>query len=301
MNESSAELLALTRVRNPHYMRKVAAVVVVLILAFWIQGLARNKALEWSTVGHYLFNTSVLQGLQRTIIITVISIVIAVVLGAVLANMRLSKNPVLRGTSWLYIWFFRSIPLLVLLIIAYNFSLLYPRLGLGVPFGGELFSINVQQSVSPLTASIVAFGLQQAAYTSEVVRASILSVPAGQREAATALGMTKTRTLLRIVFPQALRVAVPPVANESINLLKSTSLVAFISVPDLLYSVQQIYSSTFQVMPLLVVASLWYMLIVSLMTALQYFIEARLRNGPAQSGRRRPERALDRLESIETA
>ena len=301
MNESSAELLALTRVRNPHYVRKVAAVVVVLILAFWIQGLARNKALDWPTVGHYLFNTAVLQGLQRTIIITVISIVIAVVLGAVLANMRLSSNPVLRGTSWLYIWFFRSIPLLVLLIIAYNFSLLYPRLGLGVPFGGELFSINVQQSVSPLTASIVAFGLQQAAYTSEVVRASILSVPAGQREAATALGMTKTRTLLRIVFPQALRVAVPPVANESINLLKSTSLVAFISVPDLLYSVQQIYSSTFQVMPLLVVASLWYMLIVSLMTALQYFIEARLRNGPAESGRQRPERALDRLESIETA
>ena len=138
MNESSAELLALTRVRNPHYVRKVAAVVVVLILAFWIQGLARNKALDWPTVGHYLFNTAVLQGLQRTIIITVISIVIAVVLGAVLANMRLSSNPVLRGTSWLYIWFFRSIPLLVLLIIAYNFSLLYPRLGLGVPFGGEL-------------------------------------------------------------------------------------------------------------------------------------------------------------------
>ncbi|HEX3962556.1 MAG TPA: amino acid ABC transporter permease [Trebonia sp.] len=301
MNESSAELLALTRVRNPHHLRKVAAVVVVLILAFWIQGLARNKALDWSTVGQYLFNTAVLQGLQRTIIITVISIVIAIVLGAVLANMRLSKNPVLRGTSWLYIWFFRSIPLLVLLIIAYNFSLLYPRLGLGVPFGGELFSINVQQSVSPLTASIVAFGLQQAAYTSEVVRASILSVPAGQQEAATALGMTKTRTMLRIVFPQALRVAVPPVANESINLLKSTSLVAFISVPDLLYSVQQIYSSTFQVMPLLVVASLWYMLIVSLMTALQYFIERRLRNGPGQSARQRPERALDRLESIETA
>ena len=301
MNESSAELLGLTRLRHPHYLRKVAAGVVVLVLAFWIQGLARNKALDWTTVGQYLFSSAVLQGLQRTLIITVISIAIAIVLGAMLANMRLSKNPVLRGTSWLYIWFFRSIPLLVLLIIAYNFSLLYPRLGLGVPFGGELFSVNVQQAFSPLSAAIVAFGLQQAAYTSEVIRASIQSVPAGQREAATALGMTKTRTLLRIVFPQALRVAVPPIANETINLLKSTSLVAFISVPDLLYSVQQVYASTFQVMPLLVVASLWYMLIVSILTILQYFIEARLRKLPGQSARQRPELAPDHLEGMEAA
>jgi polar amino acid transport system permease protein len=300
MNESSAELLALARVRHPHYLRKVAAVVVVLVLAFWVQGLARNKALDWTTVGHYLFNTSVLQGLQRTIIITVIAIVIAIVLGALLANMRLSQNPVLRGTSWLYIWFFRSIPLLVLLIIAYNFSLLYPQLGLGIPFGHELLTVNTQQTLSPLTAAIAAFGLQQAAYTSEVIRASILSVPPGQREAATALGMTKTRTLLRIVFPQALRVAVPPIANDTINLLKSTSLVAFISVPDLLYSVQQIYASNFEVMPLLVVASLWYMLIVSVLTVLQYLVEARLRRQPGQSPRR-PERVLDRLEGIETA
>lgn len=304
MNEPSAQQLqAMTRRRHPHYLRKVAAVVVALVLVFWVQGLARNKGLDWSTVGHYLFDSSVLEGLKRTIIITVLSIVIAVVLGAVLANMRLSKNSVLRGTSWLYVWFFRSIPLLVLLIIAYNFSLLYPRLGFGIPFGGELFSFNTQDTIDPLTASIVAFGLQQAAYTSEVIRASIQSVPVGQREAATALGMTSTRTLLRIVFPQALRVAVPPVANETINLLKSTSLVAFISVPDLLYSVQQIYSANFQVMPLLVVASLWYMFLVSLLSVGQYFIEKRLGNAPGAAARQRPatEQALDRLEGTEIA
>jgi polar amino acid transport system permease protein len=293
----------LTRVRHPHYWRKVGAVVVTLVLAFWVQGLARNKGMDWSVVGQYLFNSSVLEGLKRTIIITVISIVIAVVLGALLANMRLSKNPVLRGTSWLYVWFFRSIPLLVLLIIAYNFSLLYPRLGLGIPFGGELFSFDMQNTLDPLTASIIAFALQQAAYTSEVIRASIQAVPVGQREAAAALGMTSTRTMLRVVFPQALRVAVPPIANETINLLKSTSLVAFISVPDLLYSVQQIYSTTFQVMPLLVVASIWYMVIVSLLSVGQFFIEKRLGNVPGGSARRRPgpEQALDRLEGIEAA
>jgi polar amino acid transport system permease protein len=301
MNEPPAELLALTRARHPHYLRKVAAVVVVLVLAFWVQGLARNKALAWSTVGHYLFNSAVLQGLQRTILITVISIVIAIVLGALLANMRLSKNPALRAASWLYVWFFRSIPLLVLLVIAYNFALLYPHLGLGVPFGSEWFMVTTQNAFSPLTASIVAFGLQQAAYTSEVIRASIQSVPTGQREAATALGMTNARTLMRIVLPQALRFAVPPIANETINLLKSTSLVAFISVPDLLYSVQQIYASTFQVMPLLVVASLWYMLIVSILSVVQYFVEARLRRTPGLSSRERQEQIRDRLERIETA
>lgn len=289
--------LVAPRVRRPHYLRTVAAVVVVLLVAFWVQGLARNRSLQWSVVGHYLFDGSVLEGLKRTIIITVISIVIAVVLGTLLANMRLSKNPVLRGASWFYIWFFRSIPLLVLLIIAYNFSLLYPRLGLGVPFGGEWFSFNTQKTIDPLAASIVAFGLQQAAYTSEVLRAAIQSVPAGQREAAFALGMTHPRTMLRIVFPQALRVAVPPVANETINLLKSTSLVAFISVPDLLYSVQQIYSTTFQVMPLLVVASLWYMFIVSLLSAGQYFVEKRLGTSPGTAARR-PARVIDGVEGV---
>jgi polar amino acid transport system permease protein len=302
MNEPAAapaDPLALTRARHPHYLRKVAAVVVVLIVAFWIQGLVRNKGLGWPTVGHYFFNSAVLEGLKRTIIITVIAIVIAILLGALLANMRLSKNPVLRGTSWLYVWFFRSIPLLVLLIIAYNFSLLYPRLGPGVPFGHEFFSVSTQKTVNPLNAAILVFGLQQAAYTSEVIRASIQSVPAGQREAATALGMTNTRTLVRIVFPQALRVAVPPISNETINLLKSTSLVAFISVPDLLYSVQQIYASNFEVMPLLVVASLWYMIIVSILTVAQYFVERRLRNAPGTSGRQGPERVLDPLDRIE--
>jgi polar amino acid transport system permease protein len=219
------------------------------------------------------------------LVITAISIGIAIALGSLIANMRLSKNAVLRGTSWIYVWFFRSVPLLVLLILCYNFSLIYPHLGLGVPFGHEYITVKTQKLIDPMVAAIAAFGLQQAAYTSEVLRAAILSVPTGQREAAVALGMTNTRTLLRIVFPQAMRVAVPPVANETINLLKSTSLVAFISVPDLLYSVQQIYSTNFRVVPLLIVASIWYMIIVSILSIGQFFLERWLRNTPGRATR----------------
>lgn len=277
--------LRLTHAKHPHYLRKVAAVVVTLILAFWVQGLARNQALDWKTVRKYFFDTTVIQGLERTLIITAVSIGIATVLGAVIANMRLSKNAVLRGTSWLYVWFFRSVPLLVLLILCYNLSLIYPHLGLGIPFGPQYVTVKTQQLVDPITAAIAAFGLQQAAYTSEVLRASIMSVPVGQREAATALGMSNLRTLRRIVFPQAMRVAVPPIANETINLLKSTSLVAFISVPDLLYSVQQIYSTNFLVVPLLMVASIWYMIIVSVLSIGQYFLERWLRNAPGRTTR----------------
>ncbi|MEW1864180.1 amino acid ABC transporter permease [Streptomyces sp. NBC_00669] len=276
----------MTRSPHPHYARKVAAVVVVLVCAFWLQGLARNKNLAWGTVGDYFFDHSILEGLERTVIITVASIAIAVVLGAVLANMRLSANSVLRGAAGVYVWFFRSMPLLVLLILVYNFSLIYPALGLGVPFGPQFFDVDTKNLVQPVTAAIVAFGLQQAAYTSEVLRAAILAVPNGQREAATALGMSNIRTLRRIVFPQALRTAVPPIANESINLLKSTSLVAFISVPDLLYSVQQIYNSNFQVIPLLIVASLWYMIIVSVMSVGQTLLERTLRNTRGRSANR---------------
>jgi polar amino acid transport system permease protein len=177
------------------------------------------------------------------------------------------------------------VPLLVLLILCYNLSLIYPHLGLGLPFGTQFFTVKTQTLVDPMVAAIAAFGLQQAAYTSEVLRASILSVPAGQREAAVALGMTNVRTLRRVVFPQAMRVAIPPIANETINLLKSTSLVAFISVPDLLYSVQQIYSSTFQVVPLLLVASIWYMVIVSLLSVGQFFLERWMRNAPGRAAK----------------
>jgi polar amino acid transport system permease protein len=270
-----SEVAGIERRMHRHVGVKVLAVVAAFAFLFVLQGVARNKALQWNVVGSYLFSRAVLTGLARTLLITVLAIVIAVVLGVILANMRLSSNRVLQSINAIYVWFFRSIPLLVLLIIAYNFSLLYSRLSVGLPFGPSFVSFSTKDVASGLTSAVIAFGLQQAAYTSEVIRSAIMSVPSGQVEAAYALAMTRFRTMRMIVLPQAARIAVPPIANETINLCKSTSLVAFISVPDLLYSVQEVYARTFQVLPLLIVATLWYIVIVSLMSIAQWRLEKR--------------------------
>jgi polar amino acid transport system permease protein len=267
-----------TRRMRRHPATKAAGVLAAALLAFFIQGLARNHGLQWSVVGNYLFDHQVLTGVLRTLLITATSIAIAIVLGVLLANMRLSNNRVLQAVNAVYVWFFRSIPLLVLLILAYNFSLLYAKLSLGVPFGPSFVHFTTAHLLTALTAAIVTFGLQQAAYTSEVIRAAIMSVPRGQVEAAESLGMTAAGAMWRVVLPQAARIALPPVANETINLCKSTSLVAFISVPDLLYSVEEVYARTFQVVPLLVVATIWYTVIVSVMSLAQWWLERSMRH-----------------------
>jgi len=261
-----------------HTGSKAAGVVVAALVVYFVQQLARNKGLQWGVVGDYLFAGPVLTGVLRTLLITASSIVIAVVLGMLIANMRLSNNRVMRTVSVIYVWFFRSVPLLVLLILAYNFSLLYSSLSLGVPFGPTFVRFTTQHLITGLAAAILTFGLQQAAYTSEVIRAAIMSVPKGQVEAAESLGMTAVGAMWWVVLPQAVRIALPPVANETINLCKSTALVAFISVPDLLYSVQQIYARTFQVVPLLVVATIWYTAIVSVMSLAQWWLERSMRH-----------------------
>lgn len=267
-----------TRHLRRHLGSKIAGALALALLAFIIQGLARNSALQWSVVGQYLFSSSVIDGLFRTLLITVLAIAIAVVLGAILANMRLSANRILRAVNAVYVWFFRSVPLLVLLIFAYNFSLLYAKLSLGLPFGPSFVTFMTHDFTTAMTAAVITFGLQQAAYTSEVIRAAIVAVPRGQSEAGEALGMTRLRVMQRVVLPQATRMAIPPIANETINLCKSTSLVAFISVPDLLYSVQEVYSRTFQVVPLLVVATIWYTVIVSILSVLQWWLERAMAN-----------------------
>jgi polar amino acid transport system permease protein len=277
-----------TRRTRRHMGTKLAGLLAAALLAFIVQGLARNHALQWSVVGQYLFSEPVLTGVLRTLLITASAIALAVVLGVVLANMRLSASPVLQAVNAVYVWFFRSIPLLVLLVLAYNFSLLYSHLSLGIPFGPSFVTFTTVDLTTALTAAILTFGLQQAAYTSEVVRAAIMSVPRGQVEAAESLGMTYWGALRRVVLPQAARIAIPPIANETINPCKSTSLVAFVSVPDLLYSVQEIYARTFQVVPLLVVATIWYTVIVSVMSLVQWRLERSMQG----SGRARRHRIV---------
>jgi polar amino acid transport system permease protein len=274
----SRNLDATNRRLRPQIGSKVGGVLAAAVLIFIVQGLARNSALQWRVVGQYLFSSLVLAGLERTLILTVLAIAIAIVLGTLLANMRLSKNRVLRVVNGVYVWFFRSVPLLVLLLFAYNFALLYENLSLGIPFGPAFVTFATKDLTAAMTAAVLTFGLQQAAYTSEVIRAAIISVPKGQTEAAEALGMTQWRILQRVVLPQAARLAIPPIANETINLCKSTSLVAFISLPDLLFSVQEIYSRTFQVMPLLVVATIWYTVIVSVLSLIQWWLERVMQN-----------------------
>lgn len=262
---------------NPsHKLRNTLAVLAIVVLLAFLVDFVSRPALGWPIVWEYLFAPSVLAGIRNTLLLTVLSMGLALVISVVLANMRLSPNPVLRSIAGVYVWFFRSIPLLVLLILWFNIAIIYPRVTLGIPFGPEWWSVDTTSIVNGFWAAVLAFGLQQAAYTSEIIRASMLAIPTGQREAAAALGMTRSRMFFRIVFPQAMRIAVPPISNDTINLLKATSLAAFIAVPDLLYTVQTIYNRTYQIVPLLLVATIWYAVFVSILSYGQYRLERAL-------------------------
>jgi polar amino acid transport system permease protein len=198
---------------------------------------------------------------------------IGIALGVILALMRLSDSPVLKATSNAYIWFFRGTPLLVQLILLYNISALYPRLIIGVPFGPELFSGDMNAIVTPYLVALLALALNESAYMAEIVRGGILSVDQGQVEAARALGMRKSRVMRRIVIPQAMRFIIPPTGNQVLSLLKASSLVSVIALPELLYSVQVIYTRTFQTIPLLLVATIWYLIVTSILMVAQSVLE----------------------------
>jgi polar amino acid transport system permease protein len=228
-----------------------------------------------------------------TLELTVIAMVIGIALGVVLAVMRLSSNPMVSGVSWLYVWFVRGTPVLVQLLFWSFISALYPHVSLGVPFGGpEILGGSANTVITPIVAAILGLGLNEGAYMAEIVRAGILSVDEGQEEAAQALGMTRLQTLRRIVLPQAMRVIIPPTGNETISMLKTTSLVSVIAVTDLLYAVQLIYSQSFQQIPLLIVACIWYLVFTTLLSIGQYFIERHYGRG---SRRARRQGLLERL------
>ena len=224
-----------------------------------VRSVATNPRFEWGVVGDYLFDERILEGVRFTIELTVIAMAIGIVLGVVLAVMRLSPNPLVSGASWLYIWFFRGTPVLVQLLFWYNLAALYPTISLGIPFGPAFVHADANTLITPFTAAILGLGLNEGAYMAEIVRAGIISVDEGQTEAAQSLGMTRLQTMRRIVLPQAMRVIIPPTGNETISMLKTTSLVSVIAVADLLYAAQTIYSANFKTIPLLIVASIWYL------------------------------------------
>jgi polar amino acid transport system permease protein len=276
-------------VRRPG--RWVAGLIVLVVAGALIRSVVTNARFEWTVVGDYLFDPRILHGAVITIELTVIAMAIGIGLGVLLAVMRLSPNPLVSGASWFYIWFFRGTPLLVQLLFWYNIAALYPQIALGVPFGPSVIHANANTLITPFAAGILGLGLNEGAYMAEIVRAGIISVDEGQADAAQSLGMTRLQTMRRIVLPQAMRVIIPPTGNETISMLKSSSLVSVIVVTELLYAGQLIYSVNFKTIQLLIVVSFWYIVLTSVLYVGQYYLERYY----GRSSRERSRTPLERL------
>ncbi|MEV4109041.1 amino acid ABC transporter permease [Nonomuraea sp. NPDC049695] len=258
-----------------HPGRWVGAAVLGFLAIFLLQGWVANPRMQWEVVGEYLFSPAVLSGLGTTLLLTLLAMVVGIAGGAVLAVLRMSPNPLLSALSAFYIWIFRGTPLLVQLLFWYFLSAVVPKIGLGVPWGPTFFEFDTNQIITQLAAAVLGLGLHEAAYMAEIVRAGISSVDPGQTEASQALGLTRFQTLRKIILPQAMRVIIPPTGNQAVSMLKTTSLVFAIAVPELLTSIQGIYSRNFQQVPLLTVACFWYLVATTVLNAGQHYIERR--------------------------
>ncbi|NED78626.1 amino acid ABC transporter permease [Streptomyces sp. SID11233] len=248
-----------------------AAVAVLVLLALALNSVIRNDAFQWDVVGDYFLTTAVLRGLWLTLWLTALVMVLGFALGTLLAVLRLSANRVLQAVGWGYVWLFRSTPILVQLLFWFNIGALYP----------EILGVRTVNLLGPVTVAVIGLTLHEAAYAAEVVRGGILSVERGQLEAAQSLGLGPWRRLRRIVLPQAMRSIVPPAGNMLIGTLKGTSIVSIIAVQDLLYSVQLVYHRTYQVIPLLLVATLWYVVVTSVLSIGQHYVERHYARGSA--------------------
>jgi polar amino acid transport system permease protein len=278
---TGAEQLVVVRSRHP--WRWVAAIAVAVLVAQFIHGLVTNPGWDWSTFAQYFTAASVLKALWMTVQLTAYGTVLGFALGIGLAAARLSRNPVLQVVSWTYIWAFRSIPLIVQLLFWFNIAYLYKTLSVGVPFGPAFFEFNVNDVISGMMAAVIGLALHQAAYSAEIIRAGIISVDAGQLEAAAALGIPKRRQFFRIVMPQAMRAILPNAANEVISLFKGTSIVSTMAIAELFYQVQVIYGRNGRVVPLLMVATVWYIVLTTLLSVGQYYIERHYARGAARA------------------
>lgn len=256
-----------------HYGRWVSGVVVLALLALLIYAFSQGNV-KWDTVGSMIFDDRIMKGAGRTLLISVLSMIIGLVLGLLFAVMRMSKNPVTSGVAWLYIWFFRGTPVYVQLLLWFNLALIFPVFN--IPF---IYKDEMTDVMTPFVVALLGLGLNEGAYMAEIVRAGIQSVDQGQTEAAHALGMTSTKTTRRIVLPQAMRVIIPPSGNEFINLLKTSSLVTVVTYVDLLRAATVIGSTSFAVMEMLFVASVWYLAMTSVFSVGQFYLERRYARG----------------------
>ncbi|MCZ4491767.1 MAG: polar amino acid transporter, inner rane subunit [Conexibacter sp.] len=263
-----------------HPLRWVMAVLVAVLAADAVWSAASNPRFQWGVFGDFFFDSRIFHGLQITLELTVLAMAIGILLGIVLAVMRLSPNPLISGGASFYVWIFRGTPVLVQILLWNYIGALYPDISFGVPFGGpDLASVSANSLITPFVAGMLALGLNEGAYMAEIVRAGILSVDEGQGEAAQALGMTRLQTMRRIVLPQAMRVIVPPTGNETISMLKTSSLVSVIALADLTYSAQLIYSTNYKTIQLLLVISVWYLIFTTILSIGQYYLERRFGRG----------------------
>lgn len=259
----------------------IAAVIVALLAAMLLQGIITNERFEWDIVWKYLFNENVLSGIRYTLELTVLAMLISTVLAIILAIMRKSVNPVLRGVSWFFIWFFRGTPVYTQLVFWGLFAVLVPKISVGIPFTSiEFWSIDSTVIMTSFMAALIGLSLNEAAYLSEIVRAGLEAVDPGQAEAAQALGMNRALIMRRIILPQAMRIIVPPTGNETIGMLKTTALV--VAVPftlELQFATDAIASRIYKPIPLLLVAALWYLVITSILMVIQSRLERHFGKG----------------------
>ncbi|MNZ60827.1 Inner membrane amino-acid ABC transporter permease protein YecS [compost metagenome] len=278
---NNVETIKVVPARYP--WRTVGAIAALFVLAIVVQSVAFNPRWEWGVFARWFFNPVILEGVGQTLLLTLIGTALSVVIGGMLALARLSSSWLLSGLAWGYIWLFRSLPLIVVLIILYNFSYLYDTLSLGVPFTGITWgSFDTINVLGQFSTAVVGLTLVQSAYTAEIIRGGFLGVDHGQYEAAAALGLPAWRRTLRIILPQALRTILPAGFNEIISLAKGTAMVYVLAMPELFYTIQMIYNRTQEVIPLLMVGAVWYLVITTVLSAIQHIVE----RGLARSERR---------------
>ena len=278
VDESVAAPIDAVPLRHP--WRWVGAAIVVALSGLFLYGAATNPAYGWATFGKYVFDERVSEAAWNTLQLTIWSMVLGLLLGVVIAVMRLSPNPVFKAVSWVYLWIFRGTPVYVQLVFWGLFPTIYQRIQLGVPFGPSFFHLDLRDLSISFLLAIIGLGLNEAAYMAEIIRAGINSVPEGQSEASTALGMSWWMTMRRTVLPQAMRVIIPPTGNEFISMLKTTSLVTAVPYTLELYTrTRDISAVIFEPIPLLLVAAVWYLAITSVLMIGQHYLERHFSRG----------------------
>ncbi|AXL50928.1 ABC transporter permease [Paraburkholderia caffeinilytica] len=280
MNEDVTDISHLEHVRRRYWGRYVASAAIIALIGYVVLAFAHGQ-IEWRYVARFLTARSILTGLANTIVMTVLAMALGVVLGVITAIMRLSPNPVLQAVAQGYVWLFRGTPVILQLLLWFNLALVFPSMG--IP---GLFEFRTVDVMTPFLAALLGLGINQGAYTSEVVRAGLLSVDTGQYEAAKSIGMPRLQALRRVILPQAMRVIVPPIGNELVGMVKLTSLASVIQYAEMLHNAENIYYANSRVIELLMVAAVWYLVVVTVLSFVQSRVERHYARGAGRASGR---------------